>query len=100
MLAVTETDQGAFAALGPGRALGVDGEEVADLEDTFGLLGDLARGLLDVLRGCRATQLGNPVVDLDVDSRQVRGARVLTDAGPYSLLDLLLLLGHIADMPL
>ena len=46
----------------------------------------------------RAPKLRNPVVDLDVHARQVHGARVLPDAGPYPLLDLFLLLGDSFDV--
>ena len=52
-------------------------------------------GRFGVLGGGDAPDLGDPVVDLDVEALHAQSARVLADPGADALLDLFLLLGDI-----
>ena len=75
------------------------GDEVSHLADALDVCGDLTCSLLGLLGGRNPPQLRHPVVDLDVDVRHVHRAGVLPDAGPYAVLDLLVLHGDIPNLP-
>jgi hypothetical protein len=80
----------------PARGIGIDGDKVADLGNTFDVVGDLLHSLLLLLGVHLAPDIGHPFVDLDVEARYVQRARVLADPRPDAVLDLLLLLGNLA----
>src|SRR3712207_4735745 len=71
--------------------LGSYGYEVSHLANALDARGDLARSLLGLLGRRHPPQLRHAVVDLDVDVGHLHGTGVFSDAGPYTVLDLLVL---------